>query len=84
MSDRTKGELAALSAVLRTAASRDPIAAMLAMMEALVDAASGFNPALKDFMRARIYRVALEALYASGKITATDMAPLQPFAPRTP
>jgi len=51
-----KRELAAIHEAIGAAAQREPTVVLLAMVDELVDAACGANPALKDAMRLHFYR----------------------------
>jgi hypothetical protein len=60
--DQTDAELAAAWQQLAAAAANRPAEVMLALLEQLVEVACGTNPALKNYMRLRIYRGVLAKL----------------------
>lgn len=54
--EATRDELAQAKARLQALAAEHPTTVLMAMLEQLVEAACGSNPALRDVMRLQFYR----------------------------
>lgn len=64
----TRAELAEISDAIGNVARDNPTSVLIAMLEALVEESCGNNPALKDYMRLRLYRRVYERLRAAGAV----------------
>lgn len=76
--DDTMRELARVRAIIGDAARLHPNRVLLAMLEELIEAACGTNPALKNVMKLQFYR-RVRARIATAK--AASSAPAASLAP---